>query len=287
MFILTTARILFFVVFMYVSSFYEKYEERIKDMSYMTTVIRTYILSLIILFPIIYFGHLTLGFPKIQNIIITLLAINTIFFFIHYISHIIPFIKNLIHSKHHTLVNLIPLDSFYLDLIDHIIYSILSVYIPLLFVENSIEYGIILAIIVIHSFYLHSDTDSEFIIPFFINAKYHTLHHKYGTGNFSIFFSHWDDYMGTRVKELSINKTTTMTLDEMNEKCAKGAKLTIINNEVIDCSTWIDIHPGGQSVITSLIGKDSTDDFKKIHGNSKTANKMIKTLKIADLSKNI
>ena len=274
---------------MYVSSFYEKYEERIHDVSYMTTVIRNYILSLIILFPIIYFGGLSSGFPKIQNIITALLVIDTAVFFIHYISHLIPFIKNLIHSKHHTIIDLIPLDSLYLDSIDHIIYSILSFYIPLLFVENSIEYGIIIAIIGIHSLYLHSDNDSNFIIPFFTNAQYHTLHHTYGTGNFSVFFTHWDNYMETTVKELPSNKTitsmTSMTFDEMKEKCLKGAKLTVINNEVIDCSTWITIHPGGKSVIISLIGKDSTDNFNKIHGHSKTAKEMIKKLKIADLSK--
>ena len=90
--------------------------------------------------------------------------------------------------------------------------------------------------------------------------------------------------MGTRVKELPMNKMTTMTFDEMKEKCAKGAKLTMIDDTVIDCSTWIAIHPGGQSVITALIGKDSTDDFHRIHGNSKTAKEMIRKLKIADLS---
>ena len=280
--------ILFFAVFIYISSFYKKYEERIKDISYMTTVIINYIISLIILFSMLYFEDLRYGFPKIQNIIISLLAIDTAFFFMHYISHLIPFIKNLIHDKHHTLIDLVPLDSFYLDSIDHIIYSILLFYVPLLFVENSIEYGIVIAIIGIHSLYLHSDSNSEFIIPFFTNAKFHTLHHTYGTGNFSVFFTHWDNYMGTRVKEIPMNKTTTtMTLDEVKKKCLKGARLTIINNEVIDCSTWIAIHPGGKSVITALIGKDSTDDFNRIHGNSKTAKEMIKKLKIADLSKKI
>jgi len=286
MFIPLIISILLFLIAIYLSSFYEKYEERIHDISYMTIVIRNYILSNIFIFPILYFGGLSYGFPKIQNIIIILLAIDTFNFLWHYISHLIPSIKNSIHSEHHTLVDLVPLDVYYVDFIDYIIYAIIYIYVPLLFTENFIEYIISGSILAVHSLYLHSDSNSEFIIPFFANAQYHTLHHKYGTGNFSLFFSHWDDYMGTRVKEIPMNKTTTtMTLDEVKEKCLKGATLTIINNEVIDCSTWIAIHPGGKSVITALIGKDSTDDFNRIHGNSKTAKEMIKTLKIAELSK--
>jgi len=286
MFIPIIISILLFLMAMYLSSFYEKYEKRINDVSYMTTVIRNHTISTIFVFPIIYFGYLQSGFPKIQNIIIILLTIDAFNYLWHYISHRFSFIKNSIHIEHHTLVDLLPLDVYYIDFIDYIIYSIIYIYVPLLFTDNFIEYVISGLILAVHSLYLHSDTDSEFIIPFFANAKYHTLHHMYGTGNFSLFFTHWDDYMGTRVKELPhTTRMTTMIFDEMKEKCAKGAKLTIIDDKVIDCSTWIAIHPGGQSVITALIGKDSTDDFHRIHGNSKTAKEMIKTLQIADLSK--
>jgi sterol desaturase/sphingolipid hydroxylase (fatty acid hydroxylase superfamily) len=283
--ILIITSIIFFLVIIYISSFYKNYEERINDVSYMIIVIRNHIVWIVMLLQVIYFGHLHSGFPKIQNIIIALLASDTVYFFAHYITHIIPSIKRLIHDKHHMIIDLLPLDSFYLDFIDTIIYGIVFFYIPLPFVENSVEYGIAVAIIILHSLYLHSNIDSEFIIPFFASANVHNLHHSYGTGNFSLFFTHWDNYMGTSVKEIPMNKIITMTLDEMKEKCLKGAQLTIINNEVIDCSTWIAIHPGGKSVITALIGKDSTDDFNRIHGNSKTAKEMIKTLKIAELSK--
>ena len=138
----------------------------------------------------------------------------------------------------------------------------------------------------IHSIYLHSDISDEFILPMFINAKYHTLHHTLGQGNYSIFFSFWDDYMGTRLKEIPKSEAIkSMTLEKFKEECSKGAKLTIVNNEIIDCKSWIDIHPGGKSAIETLIGQDSTSDFNMIHGDSKMAKEMLKKLKIADLSK--
>ena len=274
---------------MYISSFYEKYEERINDVSYMTTVIRNYIISIIILVPIFFLGVFKTGFPMLKNIIISLLAIDTVYFFTHYISHIVPFIKNSIHHKHHTLIDkLLPLDTLYLDSIDYIIYAILTFYLPFLFIENSLEYGILLFISVIHSLYLHSDIDSEFIIPFFISAKFHTLHHTHGTGNFSVFFTHWDDYMRTRINEKPASSSIKhMTHQEFKNECVKGRKLTIIGGEVFDCTSWIDIHPGGKSVIENIIGNDSTDDFNRIHGNTKTAKEMLKTLKIADIYKEL
>ena len=76
-----------------------------------------------------------------------------------------------------------------------------------------------------------------------------------------------------------------MTLDKFNEECKKGQQLTIIDNDIIDCKSWIDIHPGGSSLIKALIGKDSTEDFNKMHGKCRPAKEMIKKLKIAYLSK--
>jgi cytochrome b involved in lipid metabolism len=189
------------------------------------------------------------------------------------------------HSTHHKVVKLVPLDTFFLDLPDHIYYVILTLGLPLLFIENFIEYGILVSISLLHSVYLHSDISDEFILPLFINSKYHTLHHTFGKGNYSIFFSFWDDYMGTRLKEFKVEELSkSMNLQEFKEECVKGRKLTIINGAVIDCASWIDIHPGGKSVIMSLIGKDSTSKFNMIHGDSKMAKEMLKKLKVADLS---
>jgi len=192
-----------------------------------------------------------------------------------------------IHHIHHTYTKLLPLDNLFLDSIDHIIYTLIFLYVPVFFVENMVEYMICLIITLFHTFYIHSNISKSFILPGFITAKYHTLHHKYGYGNFATFFPFWDDYMNTRVKEIpkTIIRNKTMTLDEFNQECTKGSQITIINGNIIDCKMWINSHPGGASVIKSLIGKDSSKEFNKIHGTSNSAKAMLNKLKIAELSK--
>jgi len=277
--------ILYFSIIIYISSYYKIFEERLKDKSYIQNVIIHFIISTCIFISVFYFTNLSFGIPLLKNIIITLLLTDTFYYWIHYTSHNIPVIKEHMHSKHHDLINLLPLDSFFLDSFDNIINTLLVIYLPLLFVENLVEYLILIIISMTHSLYIHSDISEEFILPMFINAKYHSLHHTIGTGNYSIFFSFWDDYMGTRLKDIPKNTIKSMTLEEFNKECLKGEKLTIIDGAIIDCKSWVDIHPGGKSTIEILIGKDSTVDFNKIHGSSKMAKEMLKKLKIADLSK--
>lgn len=50
-----------------------------------------------------------------------------------------------------------------------------------------------------HSIYIHSEEDDEYFLPGFINSTFHKYHHQIGRGNYSIFFSTWDDYMKTRI----------------------------------------------------------------------------------------
>ena len=285
----------FFSVIIYSSSFYSEFEERMKDETYLRTVALNYILSVGIVLIIFNYTKLGFGFPLLKNIIITLLATDTIYYWTHYISHSVPLIKKYMHSMHHEVVNLLPLDTFFLDILDHVYYVILTLGLPFLFIENLTEYVIVIMISTFHSIYLHSDISDEIIPPIFISSKFHKLHHELGKGNYSILFPFWDDYMSTRikVKDETNSKTETeakpgakaMTLDQFKEECKKGKKLTIINNEIIDCTSWIDNHPGGKSAIERIIGIDSTDTFMAIHKNSKMANAMLKTLKLADLSK--
>jgi len=278
--------IIYFCAIFYISSYYKDFEERLKDESYMKTILINFTLSICIFIPVFFYNTFNNGIPSLKNIIITLLATDTVYYWFHYTSHFIPLIKKYMHSTHHNISNVLPLDTYYLDSLDYIIYSLLVIYLPLFFVENIAEYFILLCISMIHSIYIHSDIPGDFILPMFINSKYHTLHHTIGQGNYAIFFPFWDDYMQTRVKELPKATETikTMTLEEFKEECVKGRKLTIIDDEVIDCASWIDIHPGGKSAIENIIGKDSTKDFNAIHGDSKMAKEMLKKLKIADIS---
>jgi len=201
-------------------------------------------------------------------------------YFWHYISHEIPYIKKF-HSTHHIYPNVVPLDTFHLDPIDFILFTVLTILFPLLWLNNLVEYVIIILIIYINNIIIHSNI--TYNLPFFINAKYHTLHHDIGNVNYSIFFSIWDDYMGTRMKDIPDIDIKNMTIDEFKEECNKGKKLTIINNQIIDCTEWINIHPGGKSNIENIIGKDSTDDFNKMHASSNMAKNKLKNLKLGDI----
>ena len=284
--------IAFIFVIFYSSSFYSEFEQRMKDETYLRTVILNYILSVGIVLVILNYTKLGFGFPKLKNIIITLLATDTIYYWTHYISHSVPLIKKYMHSMHHEVVNILPLDTFFLDTFDHVYYGILILGLPFIFIENLTEYLIVFMISLLHSIYLHSDISDDIIPPVFISSNFHKLHHEVGKGNYSILFPFWDDYMSTNIK-LNVNEKvvetnltpTSMTLDQFKEECKKGRKLTIINNEIIDCTSWIDNHPGGKSTIERIIGIDSTNIFMAIHANSKMANAMLKTLKLADLSK--
>jgi sterol desaturase/sphingolipid hydroxylase (fatty acid hydroxylase superfamily) len=71
-----------------------------------------------------------------------------------------------------------------------------------------IEYFLVSIIAFYHGYYTHSDIKHKFILPLFINSKYHKRHHSIGRGNYSIFFNIWDEYMGTKIpnKKSSLNK---------------------------------------------------------------------------------
>ena len=66
---------------------------------------------------------------------------------------------------------------------------------------NFIEYVMILIISFYHSYYTHSDIKNKFILPLFIDSKYHKKHHTIGRGNYSIFFNIWDQYMDSKIKK--------------------------------------------------------------------------------------
>ena len=278
--------LLYIISLVAVSYFYKGFDDRIKDSTYIKTVAINIIITIIMFTSLIYYGNFssTITRPLLKNIIIVFLFIDTLHFWYHYITHNIIFIKKTIHSTHHTITNILPLDSIYLDNIDFIIYTTINLYAPLLFINNYMEYIILILITALHSATIHSDISTTFILPMFNEPKFHTLHHTIGSGNYSVFFPFWDDYMRTRIKDIIVEKTdTAITMDEFNSMCKNGRKLTIINNEVIDCEKWIHSHPGGKTVIENLIGKDSSNEFNQIHGDSSVAKNMLKNLKIADI----
>ena len=155
---------------------------------------------------------------KIQNIIFHLLLVDALYYWIHRTSHRIPFLKKNLHEEHHDVKNLIPTDFLHSNYIEYALNILIIYYLPLFFIDISIiEYNISSLIILIHSIYLHYDTDFLFI-PGFINSKYHKNHHEIGGGNYSMVFPIWDNYMNTRIKEKKQRKETKKRNKEKKQR---------------------------------------------------------------------
>lgn len=288
----------FFGYLIYISYEHPNFKKRSLSEEYYRTVITNYLLSFLvaglIYFAATYFNSATLsnyGLPQLKNIVWSFLLIDTIYYWIHRYSHFIPFI-NTFHSIHHTVTELIPLDNFFLDTVDYLIYISLILSVPLLLNVGLLDYSIVIITSLIHSIYLHSDSKEDFFIPAFINSKYHSLHHMVSKGNYSIYFHMWDEYMGTRIREsaaleLKDDKTASeISMDEFNKMC-EAKRLLIIDGHVIDCTAWLNVHPGGKSVIEQYIGKDATAAFNAIHGQNPTAKAMLKKLTITKIRSSI
>jgi sterol desaturase/sphingolipid hydroxylase (fatty acid hydroxylase superfamily) len=278
----------------YVSTFYKEFEEKIKEPSYLQIVLINIVLGFSIFLICLYYSNIysKIGYPSFKNIITALLLLDAFYYWTHYLEHYIPDLYNITHNQHHKSIDLIPIDAFHSDHIENIMYSIVFCAFPLLILENVYEYVFVTSIFYLHTMYLHSNLKNDFFLPFLNNTEYHNLHHTIGKGNYALYFPFWDDYMKTRLNNIYMKEAEvkedkeskeTMTMEEFVEACKKK-KLTIINNFVINCDTWIKDHPGGSGVIEGLIGKDSSESFNTMHNDSNFANEMIKKLTIAKIS---
>lgn len=139
---------------------------------------------------------------SLPNIISYLLLVDTLNYWTHRIIHRTPILKKWLHQTHHDCIDLLPSDIFYLNCIEHTIYNVLNQVIPLLFITvNIFEYILIMIIYFLYNIYLHSEDKHNFVIPYFVNSKFHKKHHHIGGGNYSIFFNIWDKYMNTIIKK--------------------------------------------------------------------------------------
>lgn len=155
----------------------------------------------------------THSIPKLQNIIFYFLITDTLYYWIHRILHRIPILKKLFHLEHHEAINVLPLDIYYTEYTENILYVLITHAAPLLFIHlNLIEYLIILFILTYHLYYTHADIKDIFILPLFISSNYHKKHHIIGGGNYSFVLNIWDEYMGTKIKSKSKNKSKKESL---------------------------------------------------------------------------
>jgi len=70
-------------------------------------------------------------------------------------------------------------------------------------------------------------------------------------------------FLGKEVSEvLDILPKRTMTKDQFDQLVAEGNPLVILNDRVLDVSTYNNLHPGGNFVINMLIGRNITKFFE-------------------------
>ena len=194
---------LFFIygILYYLTINHKNYKKRKLSTSYYcNTIINILIVYIIILFFLNFYTFSNNILPNFKNILFCFIITDTIYYWVHKIIHRTPFLKQLLHLTHHAPHKIVPFDIFNINHSEHILYVCLQ-HLPFLFIPvNRIEYCIVVTISFIHATYIHSESKHNFFIPLFINSKYHKNHHRIGGGNYSIYFSMWDDYMNTKIK---------------------------------------------------------------------------------------
>jgi len=117
----------------------------------------------------------------ISNIIKSSVLIEFTYYILHRILHTSYLYKNF-HIYHHRTVNIYPIDSFIVDIID-ILFFVISNYMPIFILDiNLLEHMIILYFYITSIIITHSN----------IISKIHINHHKYYKYNYCIIIPYFD-----------------------------------------------------------------------------------------------
>jgi sterol desaturase/sphingolipid hydroxylase (fatty acid hydroxylase superfamily) len=214
--------LLVFYTLVEVSKQHKNYERRQPDDDYFIHCGINYSITCAFALIIIYFREQIFtpsAFPDIKTIIFYFLVVDTIYYWMHRTIHRTPVLKKFLHEHHHEH-DCIPLDFLNLTVSEFCLYMFNTNIAPLFFIPISIvNYFTIFIIIMFHSIYTHSELEGKFPIPGFIESDYHRHHHQIGRGNYAVFFSIWDDYMGTRIpiRQTEEKITETQTKTETND----------------------------------------------------------------------
>lgn len=76
----------------------------------------------------------------------------------------------------------------------------------------------------------------------------------------------------------------TFTEEQVAQHNTRSDCWTIIDNKVYNLSSWVDNHPGGDEIIVSLAGKDSTGFFNDQHGDNDFPKEVLMHFYIGDLN---
>merc|ERR1719443_484851 len=56
-----------------------------------------------------------------------------------------------------------------------------------------------------------------------------------------------------------------LTMEEVAKHTTKGDCWVVVNNEVLNVTSFLSQHPGGELAILTFAGKDATEEFNMIH----------------------
>ena len=59
-----------------------------------------------------------------------------------------------------------------------------------------------------------------------------------------------------------------MTMAEVAHHCKPGDYFVALYGHVVDVSSFISRHPGGEKILVANAGKDATEKFEQIHSKS-------------------
>jgi sterol desaturase/sphingolipid hydroxylase (fatty acid hydroxylase superfamily) len=131
---------------------------------------------------------------SLYSICLYCLLIEAIYYTYHRIIH--KYYYTNVHKKHHTNIIVYPFDTFYLTELDDFA-SIISIGIPIVFINISVYEQIIILYIYITTSYLsHSE----------LYWSHHSIHHKLLNYNYCILFSIYDIIFGTYKSSNTISK---------------------------------------------------------------------------------
>ena len=74
-----------------------------------------------------------------------------------------------------------------------------------------------------------------------------------------------------------------LTKEEVAKHNSTSSCYSIINSGVYDLTSWVAKHPGGQSAILGICGKDGTSAFMSQHGGGQKQIDLLATFKIGAL----
>lgn len=73
------------------------------------------------------------------------------------------------------------------------------------------------------------------------------------------------------------------TFEEVQKNNSRQSCWTIISGDVYDLTSWISRHPGGESTILNLCGKDGTQEFLRKHGGEVKPKEILEKFEIGKL----